>query len=253
MVTFSHLNILWHFFLFFKNYPLNVSKIHFFFFIGYIKQLCCFILMKVLVFTDTHGSDAAFTKLESKAKHAGLLLCLGDFTIFGQKQQKILKKFDDLGKLCMVIHGNHETAAEVAADCQKLKLKNVLFVHKKVLRIGHFIFICYGGDGFSLRDKTFENIYAPRFLQGIKKYKDAIIKEGKEPKIILLIHGPPYGSKVDLIGDQHCGNKSFRDFYLKNRIDFVFCGHIHESAGVVEHIKHTTIMNPGPFGVLLMM
>lgn len=210
--------------------------------------------MKVLVFADMHGSDAALKKIETKAKQAGLLVCLGDFTIFGQRQQKILKKLDDLGTLCLVIHGNHESAADVAADCQKLKLKNVLFVHKKVLRVGHLIFIGYGGDGFSLRDKAFENIYASRFLQGMKKYKDVIAKEGKkDAKTILLLHGPPYGSKVDAIGDQHCGNKSFRDFYLKHKIDYVFSGHIHESAGAVEHIKSTTLMNPGPFGVLLEM
>jgi Icc-related predicted phosphoesterase len=209
--------------------------------------------MKVLIFADMHGSDAAFKKLETKAKSVGLLICLGDFTIFGQRQQKILKRLDDLGKLCLLIHGNHESAADVAADCQKLKLENVLFVHKKVLRVGHLIFIGYGGDGFSLRDKAFENIYAPRFVQGVKKYKEIIVKEGKAAKTILLFHGPPYGSKVDGIGDQHCGNKSFRDFYLKHKIDFVFSGHIHESAGAVEHIKNTTLMNPGPQGMIVDM
>ena len=210
--------------------------------------------MKVLIFADTHGSMAALKKLEQKAKQAGIIVCLGDFTIFGQHQEKILKKLESLGKLCLLIHGNHESAADVAADCQKLKLKNVLFVHKKVLRVGHLIFMCYGGDGFSLRDKAFENMYAARFVQGAKKYKEIIAKEAKkEAKTILLLHGPPYGSKVDAIGDQHCGNKSFRDFYLKHKIDYVFSGHIHESSGAVEHIKSTTLMNPGPFGVLLEM
>ncbi|MEK6868316.1 MAG: metallophosphoesterase, partial [Nanoarchaeota archaeon] len=136
--------------------------------------------MKVLIFADTHGSMAALKKLEQKAKQAGIIVCLGDFTIFGQHQEKILKKLESLGKLCLLIHGNHESAADVAADCQKLKLKNVLFVHKKVLRVGHLIFMCYGGDGFSLRDKAFENMYAARFVQGAKKYKEIIAKEAKK-------------------------------------------------------------------------
>lgn len=206
--------------------------------------------MKVLVFGDVHGSEKALQKIEQKAKHVGLLLCLGDFTIFGQKQEKILKTLHDLGKLCLVIHGNHEHGAEIDALCKKYK--NLVFVHKKVLRIGHLIFMGYGGDGFSLRDKHFETIFGPRFVAGMKKYKEKIEQESlHKAKTVLLLHGPPYGSKVDVIGDQHCGNKSFRDFYLRHKIDYVFSGHIHESAGAVEHIKETTLMNPGPSGMLL--
>lgn len=207
--------------------------------------------MKVLVFVDIHGSQTALKKIEAKAKSAGLLLCLGDFTIFGQQQERLLKKINDFGKLCLMIHGNHESSSEIAALCKKFS--NILFVHKKILRIGSLIFMGYGGDGFSLRDKNFETVYAPRFLIGLKKYKENICSEGKEPKTILLVHGPPYGSKVDTIGDQHCGNKSFRDFYLKYKIDFVFSGHIHESAGAVESIKNTTLINPGPAGIILEM
>lgn len=208
--------------------------------------------MKVLVFADIHGSEKALHKIEQKAKDAGLIVCLGDFTIFGQKQEKILKEIHGFGKLCLIIHGNHEHAAEIDADCKKYR--NLIFVHKKVLRIGHLIFMGYGGDGFSLRDRTFETAFGQRFVLGMKKYKEKIESESlQKPKTVLLLHGPPYGSKVDLIGDQHCGNKSFRDFYLRHKIDYVFSGHIHESAGTVEHIKGTTLMNPGPSGIIVEM
>ncbi len=208
--------------------------------------------MKVLVFGDTHGSETALKKIEIKAKQAGLLVCLGDFTIFGQKQDKILKRFNEFNKLCLVIHGNHENVREVEQQCRKYR--NLLFIHKKVVRIGHIIFMGYGGDGFSLRDKGFETVYGLRFIAGVKKYKEKIEKESiHKSKTVLILHGPPYGSKVDAIGDQHCGNKSFRDFYLKYHIDYVFSGHIHESASAVEHIKNTTLMNPGPFGVIVEM
>lgn len=208
--------------------------------------------MKLLVFVDTHGSETLLKKVEHKAAGAGLLICLGDFTIFGQKQEKILKTIDNFGKLCLVLHGNHETAAELERICKKYR--NLLFVHKKILRIAHLIIIGYGGDGFSLRDKPFENIYAPRFAAGVKKYKERIETEIlQKPKTILLLHGPPYGSRIDMISDQHCGNKSFRDFYLKYKIDYVFAGHIHESAGRIEYTNGTTLINPGPAGVLLEM
>ncbi|MFA6888709.1 MAG: metallophosphoesterase [Candidatus Woesearchaeota archaeon] len=205
--------------------------------------------MKVLIFSDVHGSEKALILLEQKAKQAGLLLCLGDFTIFGQHQEKLLKKIDSFGKLCLVIHGNHESAQELADQCKKYK--NILFVHKKILRISYLIFLGYGGGGFSLHDKAFETVYSPRFITGIKKYKETIVKEGKKPKVVLLLHGPPFNSKVDAVGDQSSGNKSFRDFYIKQHIDYVFSGHIHEAAGTVAHIKNTTLVNPGPKGIIL--
>ncbi len=205
--------------------------------------------MKTLVFCDVHGSEKALAHLEQKARQVGLLLCLGDFTIFGQHQERLLKKIDSLGKLCLMIQGNHESAQELSEQCKKMK--NILFVHKKVLRIGHVIVLGYGGGGFSLHDKAFENIYAPRFIAGIKKYKETIQKEGKKPKVVLLLHGPPFNSKVDAVGDQSSGNKSFRDFYIKNHIDYVFSGHIHEASGAIAHIKNTILVNPGPKGVIL--
>jgi uncharacterized protein len=207
--------------------------------------------MKVLLFADLHGSKTAWKKVEKKAKKAGLLLCLGDFTVFGTDQKKILKKINGFGVLCLLIHGNHEHGPDVEQDCKGLK--NIIFVHQKILRIGHLILMGYGGGGFSLRDKDFEKKYAPRFIEGIKKYKEKIEEDGKKVKTVLLVHGPPYGSKVDDLGDHHCGNKSFRDFYKKQKIDYVFCGHIHEAFGVVEHIKKTTLINPGPAGMIVEM
>lgn len=205
--------------------------------------------VKTLIFSDTHGSEKALVALEHKAKHVSIILCLGDFTIFSQHQEKLLKKIDSFGKLCLLIHGNHESAQVLSEQCKKHK--NILFVHKKILRIGHIIVLGYGGGGFSLRDKAFETVYAQRFAAGIKKYKESVLKEGKKPKTIMLFHGPPFNSKVDMVGDQPSGNKSFREFYMKNHIDYVFSGHIHEASGTVAHIKNTILVNPGPKGVIL--
>ena len=212
-------------------------------------NLVFFYAMKALIFSDVHGSEKALTMLEQKAKQVGLIFCLGDITIFGQHQEKLLKKIDSFGKLCLMIHGNHESAQDLNEQCKKHK--NILFVHKKILRIGHVIILGYGGGGFSLKDPAFENTYAPRFITGIKKYRETIEKEGKKSKTILLLHGPPFNSKVDLVGDQQSGNKTYREFYIKNHIDFVFSGHIHEASGTVAHIKETTLINPGPKGVII--
>ncbi len=205
--------------------------------------------MKVLLFADLHGSKTSFNKIETKAKKAGLLICLGDFTIFGREQRKHLGHLNSFNKLCLLIHGNHEHAPDVEKDCHGLK--NIIFIDKKILRIGHLIFIGYGGGGFSLRDMEFEKKYVPRFIASMAKYKENIVTDGKEPKIVLLVHGPPYGSRIDYITDHYSGNKSFRDFYVTQKIDYVFCGHIHETKGIIEHINKTTLINPGPTGLII--
>jgi Icc-related predicted phosphoesterase len=98
----------------------------------------------------------------------------------------------------------------------------------------------YGGGGFSFIDKKFEKI-AKRFKKLIKK----------DDKIILVSHAPPYGTKVDMIGREHCGNKSIRKFVDKEKPDLVICGHLHECAGKEDKIGKTRIVNPSYKGKVI--
>ena len=78
-----------------------------------------------------------------------------------------------------------------------------------------------------------------------------IIAKNKDKKIILLLHGPPYGTKVDKIVGQYAGNKDVRDFIERNKIDYAICGHLHENFGKTGKIKKAIVMNPGPYGKII--
>ena len=82
------------------------------------------------------------------------------------------------------------------------------------------------------------------------KFNDAI-KNNKDKKIILLTHAPPYRTKLDKLGRNYAGNKSFRNFIEKYKIDLHICGHLHENFGKEDKIKNTKIINPGPFGKIV--
>lgn len=197
--------------------------------------------MKILAFADLHGSISSLRKVKKKAKKADIIICLGDFTIFGDNIIYFMKKINKLGKPVLIIHGNHETRTEVKVLSKGLK--NITFMHRKAKVIGDCLFIGYGGGGFSIRDEDFDLKWEKKFKEKIKKYKNK--------KVVFMTHQPPYGTNIDLVWDEHCGNKSFRDFYRQNRVDVFFSGHLHETADTIEVVKGTTLINPGPQGIVI--
>ena len=122
------------------------------------------------------------------------------------------------------------------------KYKNLIFIHKKHYKRNNCIFFGYGGSGFALIE--------PGFYFTGKKFQ-WMIRKNKKDRIVLITHAPPYGTKLDLMVGSHCGNKTFRNFVLKNKIDLHICGHLHENFGKKDHIKKTHIVNPGPYGKVI--
>lgn len=197
------------------------------------------IKMKILACVDMHGSKRAFKELKKKAKKADIVVCCGDITIFGIEQEKIVKEFDKLGKEVLMLHGNHELDRELREDCKKTK--NVKFMHRALLRKNGIVFLGLGGGGFALKDKKFEKW---------SKVVEKKIKKGE--KVVLMLHGPPYGTKVDeLTKGTYCGNKSYTVWIKRKQPKLVVCGHIHENFGRIDKIGKSLVVNPGPFGRII--
>ena len=198
--------------------------------------------MKILAFTDLHLSSVAYKKLKLKLKRQkpDLLVCAGDVSIFEQGLDFILKKLDKFNKKTLIINGNHESDKVLNRLCKKYN--NLIFMHKKFYKTNDTIFFGYGGSGFSLIE--------PEFYKTGEKFQK-IIRKNKDKKIIFITHAPPYKTNVDLIVGSHCGNKTFRNFVIRNKIDLYICGHLHENFGKKDHIKKTHILNPGPYGKII--
>ncbi len=198
--------------------------------------------MKILAFTDLHLSSFAFKKIKSKIKKYSpeLVVCAGDVSIFEHGLDFVLKKLNKLNKRILIIHGNHETDTTLRKLCQKYN--NLEFIHKKSYPYDSCLFLGYGGSGFALTE--------PEFYKTGEAFSK-MIKKSKSKKIIFVTHAPPFGTKLDLIVTSHCGNKTFRRFINKNRINICICGHLHENFGKEDRIKKTRIINPGPYGKIL--
>jgi len=191
----------------------------------------------LLAFVDTHGDERSLKKVKKKAARADLVLCAGDITIFENKMKSMLREINSFNKPVLIVHGNHEAEDRLKKECEKHK--NLIFLHKKFYEKENMVFAGYGGGGFSLKDKKFE------------KFSERIKKKRIGKKLVLILHGPPYGNKTDLIMGEHAGNKSFRNFIKQEKPLVVICGHLHENKGVQDKLGKSLVINPGPEGKLI--
>ena len=188
--------------------------------------------MRILVFTDIHGSESVFKKLRKKSKNVDFIICCGDLTVFEDSLAPVVKKIGALKKEVYLIHGNHEHSSHVKKECDKYK--NVHFCHKRVFKKKGFSIFGYGGGGFATEDKDCEKC--------VKKNKVHLQK-----KNILITHQPPANTKMDEIWDgRHVGSKTIKK-YIKY-FDLACSGHIHETEGNKQTLGKTLLINPGPDG-----
>ena len=190
--------------------------------------------MKILAFTDIHASVASITKIKAASKKADLLICTGDFTVFGSHLKRVIKDFASMGKKMLIVHGNHEDEDEVAEECKKYD--NLYFLYKNFYEEDGIVFAGYGGGGFAQEDKNFE------------KFSKEITSRRKGKKLVLLFHMPPYGTKTDHLSMGYVGSMSYTEYIKKEKPDLVLCGHLHENFGKMDKIGKSIIFNPGPNG-----
>ncbi|MCK5107735.1 MAG: metallophosphoesterase family protein [Nanoarchaeota archaeon] len=198
--------------------------------------------MKILAFTDLHGSLRDFKSVKKKAKRCDTIICAGDLTFFEEDVEYFLSELNSWGKKVFMIHGNHEGLRNMKIWCKKHK--NIRFIHKKVEKFNDVMIIGYGGGGFSHEDEKFEK-------WGKKITKDVDNFQKNKCKVLFMIHAPPYGTKLDKLDMGHVGNISFREFILRSKLDLVICGHLHENECKKDKLNGIKVINPGPRGKII--
>lgn len=194
--------------------------------------------MKILAFVDTHGNKKAINQVLKKVDEVDLIICAGDVSEWGSNIKSILSEFKKTKKPLLIIPGNHEFDEELREECKSFD--NVIYLHKGSYTLGNYSFFGYGGGGFAERSPEFESA-SKKFLKTVSN----------ESKIILVTHGPPYGTKLDsLPGLGHRGCKSLREFIDKAKPLLHICGHLHENAGNQQVVGRTLVVNPGPSGLI---
>ncbi len=199
-------------------------------------------MLRILAFTDSHGSSKSLKKITKLAKKADIMVCAGDISIFERELRSILEDYNKIGLPMLIISGNHESDHSLAKHSKGLD--NIIHMKDSVYPVGEYHFLCSSGDGFALEDPGFERA-AKGFSKDIKKMNKST------SKLILVTHAPPHKTRLDEIMGGHCGNKSIKRFIVRHKPSLAICGHIHENEGKEDHVGKTRVVNPGPYGKII--
>jgi uncharacterized protein len=195
--------------------------------------------MKILFFSDLHGDFNTLIALKKKARDVDYVVSAGDITVMENDIQKIMRELNKFPKPVLLVHGNHEDEYHMKEICTKHS--NLTFIHKGVHHVGEYIFMGYGGDGFSTNDSEFLQV-ANMFFKP---------ESNNKKRMIFVTHGPPHNTVIDMIGNDPRGNKSYRKFIDEVKPHLVVSGHLHENAGKHHKIDRTLLINPGKEGAIV--
>jgi uncharacterized protein len=196
--------------------------------------------MKFLAFTDLHSDEKYLKKLVSRGRKEDIdfILCSGDFSSFGRGGRMVLKALNELDKKVYLIPGNHEEREGMMDELMD-GFSNCINFDRKAITIGNYVFLGYGGDGFSQQDAAFRQL--ARDWYG--KHKKA--------KVVFVTHGPAYGTKLDKLEMGHVGSKDYRQFIERIKPRLAISGHLHETVNTTDSIGETKIVNPGWEGMVI--
>ncbi len=195
--------------------------------------------MKIQLFSDIHGDLRALERVMSvEADH---YICAGDLANWGRRLDECGEILRPFGDRFHIIPGNHETASQVSALCEKFGLDDF---HCRSFQMGNFH---VAGLGYS-------NITP---FQTPGEYTEQQLEEKLSPfngvkPLLLVCHVPPFRTMLDkIVNMRHAGSTAVRAFIEREQPEHFFCGHIHEAAGAAERIGETKAMNVGKRGFLL--
>jgi Icc-related predicted phosphoesterase len=197
--------------------------------------------MRILAFTDIHGSYDKVNKLIQNEPDADAVIIGGDLTTYGSTAdaENAIRLFGSNKKPVFVVAGNMDPV-DLDQSFERLRVsvnaKGVVFKEVGIFGVS--------GSPFTpmhTPNEIAEEEIARRALEG---WKDVAVARWK----IFVPHAPPRDTRLDrvLLG-KHVGSTAVRSFIELHQPDVVVCGHIHEARGV-DTIGKTQIVNCGQAG-----
>lgn len=197
--------------------------------------------MKLLAFTDIHGSYERVGTILEKESSVGAIIIGGDLTTNGTpaEAERALRQFQKTGAPIFVVAGNMDppelentfTALHVNINAKGMLLDD----------IGIFGVSASPVTPMRTPYEISEEEIALRAHAGWKDVQAARIR-------VFVPHAPPHNTSVDLVSaDNHVGSTAIRKFIEQCQPDVTVCGHIHEARGI-DRIGKTPIVNCGPAG-----
>lgn len=196
--------------------------------------------MKILLFSDIHGDLRALERIV--AQPADLYIDVGDLATFSRGLEKCGEVLKPLGEKLWVLPGNHESHDESRALCEKFGFVDF---HRQVRMLeGNKGKTCWAGLGYSniTPFNTPGEYTEEEIANALSEFKTA------QP-LYLVMHCPPLKTKLDEYAPaKHAGSSAIRAWVEKTKPEYLFCGHIHETAGMQDTLGETKCINVGKQG-----
>jgi Icc-related predicted phosphoesterase len=192
--------------------------------------------VKVLIFSDIHGDVRALERIV--AQPADVYICAGDLATFQKGLDRCGQALESLGEKLWVLPGNHETQDDIREFCRRYGFVDF---HRRVLQVES---TPWAGLGYS-------NI-TPFNTPGEyteEQISEALSKFNAIAGLNLVIHVPPHNTRLDEFAPgKHAGSSALRSWVEREQPRYLFCGHIHETAGRSERLGATQCINVGKAG-----
>jgi len=195
--------------------------------------------VKVLIFSDIHGDLRALERIV--AQPADLYICAGDLATFQKGLEKCGKVLEPLGEKLWVLPGNHETHEDTREFCRRYGFVDF---HRQVLQTGK---TPWAGLGYSnvTPFKTPGEYSEEQIAEALAEFEGIA-------GLHLVIHVPPHNSRLDEYAPgKHAGSTALRAWVEREQPRYLFCGHIHETAGLSDQLGGTQCINVGKEGFAL--
>jgi len=192
--------------------------------------------MKILIFSDIHGDLRALERVV--AQPADIYIAAGDLCNFGKGLERCGEAMKQLGERAWIMPGNHETYSETAQFCKRFGFTDF---HRQTREL----------NGTNWAGLGYSNI-TPFKTPG--EYSEDEIAAALAPfagleKLYLVVHFPPLNTTLDEYAPgQHAGSPTLRTWVEKEKPLYLFCGHIHETAGMTDRLGTTQCINVGKEG-----
>ena len=196
--------------------------------------------MKLLVFSDLHNDFGTASKLVELSNTVDVVVGAGDFCVARRGLADIIAPLSAITKPTVLVPGNSESDEELLLACRSWKTARVL--HGTRVTLAEITFFGIGGGipitPFGPWSYDFSEDEAYNLLHDCPSGG------------VLISHSPPMGM-LDISSDgRNLGSQAVRETVLSKKPHLVVCGHIHGSAGQIDRIGETTVINAGPQGIL---
>ena len=192
--------------------------------------------MKILIFSDVHRDLRALERITSQP--ADLYICAGDLATFGKGLERCGEVLAPLKERLWVLPGNHETHEDTRGFCARYGFVDF---HRQVKRLGATE---WAGLGYSnITPFNTPSEYAE------EQIAEALAEFDGIENLYLVVHFPPHNTTLDEFAPgKHAGSPALRTWVERAKPAFLFCGHIHETAGKSEMLGATKCINVGKRG-----